>query len=170
MCTSMVAMGIRYYAYTWPAEDLDMVLRNPRAALSDDPFDDVFLTPPDEQPDMLYLDKMWPDFQQLTSPAEHEHPRPSYRMFEGNVSYCADEGWACWYPWYRAIAPDETGVIARDLASITDAEVTARFGTGDAPQSRHRNTRSALCANLDAARKFTERAAEQGRGLVYMIG
>ncbi|WP_189349094.1 DUF1877 domain-containing protein [Zhihengliuella salsuginis] len=163
-------MGIRYYAYTWPAEDIDQVLRNPGAALSVDPFADAWLTPPDEQPDMLYLDKMWPDFQQLTASDGREHPRPCHRMFEGEVSYCADEGWSCWHPWIRAIAPDETGVIARDLAALTDAEITARFGTGNTSESRFRNTRSTLCTYLDTARKFTERAAGQGRGLVYLIG
>jgi len=169
-CSSMVGMGIRYYAYTWPAADIDLVFRNPRTALSDDPFADAWLTPADERPDMLYLDKTWPEFQALTAPDERGHARPCYRMFEGEVRYDSADGWCSWYPWIRVISPDEAGVIARDLATITDAEITAVFGTGDDPEARFRYSRSALCAYLDAARKFTESAAGQGRGIVYMIG
>lgn len=163
-------MGIRYYAYTWPAEDIDLVFRNPRSALSDEPFTGVRPTAPDERPDMLYLDKMWPDFQRLTNPGNGEPPRPSYRIFEGEIRYRSENGWCSWYPWIRAISPEETAVIGRDLALVTDAEITAVLSTGDAARSRFGCSRATLCAYLDAARKFTARAAGQGRGLVYLIG
>lgn len=65
----MVAgMGIRYYASAWPADDAEIVVHEPRLSLPDDPFFAAWsrLGDPEASPNLLYLDKAWPEFQDLT--------------------------------------------------------------------------------------------------------
>src|SRR5690606_32097501 len=74
--------------------------------------------------DLLYLDKTWSSLQMLTAPScPDASPRPAYRMFEGQVRD-ADDGMG-WYPWVRAIAPDEVAAIADDIETIPDSAIGA---------------------------------------------
>jgi hypothetical protein len=131
----MGRIGIRYYASTWHPDDVDLVLAEPRRALPDDPFMEVWTRLPAEHPELLYLDKLWSEFQHLTGAEGDEEPRPCFRLFEGQVVH-VEYGWI---PWYRAITPDDVGLIAADLAAATEDDTTARFGPGDRlrPLERH---------------------------------
>lgn len=172
-------MGIRYYAYAFDAELTEQALADPHSILSDDPLADawgfaphaVVSTPAFEQAvpkrDLLYLDKAWRELQWLTGPDDAGRPaRPSYRMFEGQVTM---RGFS-WIPWVRTLVPDDMPAIARDLWSIEDADaifddrvIWGPRGPGGAPDDD-------VVPYLRKARAFAAGLAAEGRGMVYTIG
>jgi hypothetical protein len=162
----MGGMGIRYYACTWAADDIDLVLEEPRLALPRDPFMEVWSLRADDRSRLLYLDKLWPEFQHLTTADGQRGARPCHRMFEGHVTH-VELGW---HPWIRAITPRETRAVARDLDLVTDDDITRRFGTDDVLDTRLDVRRADLAHYLDTAKAFTRRAVRNGEGIVYMIG
>ncbi|WP_062385101.1 DUF1877 family protein [Demequina iriomotensis] len=159
-------MGIRYYAYSFPAELTEAALADPRTFIGAGPCTTASSTAPEapctcgnavrdlSREDTLDLDKAWSDLQRLTRPDPWgEAPRPAFRMFEGHITM-ADHGWL---PWVRALGPEEVGEIAADLAEFQrqeKSEVTDDYVRG----------------YLDDAVTFTGYAASRGRGFVYLIG
>ncbi|MGB4779173.1 hypothetical protein [Microbacterium sp.] len=170
-------MGIRYYAYAFDAEQSEQALADPDSILSDDPLADAWgLTPHAavnygvtfEQAvpkrDMLYLDKAWHELQSLTGPDRGGGvARPSYRMFEGNVTM---EGYG-WIPWVRTLLPAEMPAIARDLWAIDDADAA---GAADPVSGGSGASDDYVVQYLRKARAFVAGLAADGRGMVYKIG
>ena len=168
------SMGIRYYAYAFDNDQTEQALADPEAFVASDPLADawgfephaVVATATMEQAvpkqDMLYLDKLWWELQAITAPTPGAPARPSYRMFEGDVTMCR-EGWA---PWFRALAPTEMAAIARDLAALQDDFPAERL--------RHLSRSDDFAADarvfLDRARVFVDGLVAHRRGMVYMIG
>lgn len=166
-------MGIRYYAYAFDRELTEQALADPHSILSDDPLADAWGLEPGatvsavtfEQAvparDMLYLDKAWRELQFLTGPDQPGGAaRPSYRMFEGQVTM---NGYG-WIPWVRTLRPDEMPAIARDLWAIDDADADPD-DAGDTGSEA-----SYVVQYLRRARAFAAGLAAEGRGAVYMIG
>ncbi|MCH1882537.1 YfbM family protein [Agrococcus sp. ARC_14] len=157
----------------------ERALADPRGMVSADPLADAWGLEPGSmggvtnfeqslpERDLLYLDKAWSLLQRLTAPAAGDAvARPAYRMFEGQVT---PQEWG-WSPWVRALTPVEVIEIARDLESIDDADAQARFreaaGVGRDPEDEARYGSQ----YLSVARAFTTALADDGRGMVYLIG
>lgn len=168
-------MGIRYYAYAFDKDQTDQAMENPRAFISSDPLADAWGFEPHArvatatleqavpERDMLYLDKAWRNLQLITGPRSAAgSARPSYRMFEGDVTMC--EGG--WVPAYGALAPAEVADVARDLAAVEDELAAVSLRRVGATQD---DVAYALHF-LDRARVFAEGLAADGRGMAYMIG
>lgn len=168
-------MGIRYYAYAFGSDQTEAALAAPRAFIGRDPLADAWGLEPHArvatatlvqtvpERDLLYLDKAWRHLQALTGPrSEAGSPRPAFRMFEGQVTITGDG----WIPWCRALAPDEVGLVARDLSDLPGdaAEVgLSRGGTC-------RDEAEYVLHFLDRAKAFVTGLAREGRGMAYMIG
>lgn len=163
-------MGIRYYAYAFDAEHTDRAVADPMSFISDDPLADAWGMPHGAQiaqtdfqqsvprAEMLYLDKAWRELQALTGPSpERETPRPSYRMFEGQVAM-HDRGWT---PFVRGVAPREIPAIADDLVSLLqEVRDHARVDR----ESRY------VEDFLTRAVDFVDGVAASNRGFAYLIG
>lgn len=165
----MVAgMGIRYYASAWPADDAEIVVREPRLALPDDPFFAAWsrLGNPEASPNLLYLDKAWPEFQDLTGPRRGRPARPSFRLFEGHVTHVP----MGWIPWLRTIEPAGVRTASQDLATITDRDIDQCTSDDDEPEGHLRYRRTDLKNFLGQAQTFVAQAADRGDGIAYMIG
>ncbi len=173
-------MGIRYYAYAFDADQTEAVLAEPGRFLSADPLADAWGLEPGRsvsvnvtfqqvppKREMLYLDKAWTHLQLITSAnTERSAPRPAFQIFEGQVTM-HDRGWD---PWIRAVTPEEVTLADQDLATITDHDAKSRVqqwyhGFRDPDDE----VRYALDF-LERARLFVHGLAEDGRGMVYMIG
>ncbi|WP_277210626.1 hypothetical protein [Isoptericola croceus] len=162
-------MGIRYYASTWHPDDAETVIREPRLALPDDPFFAAWsrLSAPEASPNLLYLDKAWPDFQDLTGPRRGRAARPSYRLFEGQIAH-VKRGWI---PWLRALEPTEVRTLSQDLAAITNRDIEQCAASDDGKTSGYlRYRHEDLTHFLDQAQAFISQAADRGDGIAYMIG
>ncbi|SEJ51785.1 hypothetical protein [Demequina mangrovi] len=159
-------MGIRYYAYTFPAEATEAALDNPRSFIGSDPFADAWGMEPGERcghasgmqrppkEELLYLDKAWRDLQGLTRPRYPGEPRrPAYRMVEGDVAFTSTG----WIPWVRALSPTWLPEIAADLAALQR-------------EARRTVTDEYVLEYLQHAAAFTAHLASVGRGFVYLIG
>ncbi|WP_309073131.1 DUF1877 family protein [Paenarthrobacter sp.] len=170
-------MGIRYYAYAFDGDVTDQVLSDPRSVVSADPLADAWGLEPGvrisrttfEQAvcerDMLYLDKAWRHLQVLTAPLRAGiTARPAFRMFEGSITM-HDEGWD---PWVRALTPSEVLAIAQDLDEVSDGEVGLRLPVSS-HVDRDREVDYAV-GYLRRARTFAKNLADDGRGMVYLIG
>lgn len=171
-------MGIRYYAYAFAADETARALASPRNFIGSDPLADAWGLEPGatistmgmyERPpkrDMLYLDKAWRHLQLLTGPPDGTEPRAAFQMFEGRVTP-TDWGWE---PWTRAVPPDDIGEIARDLASICEADVeTCLHSLPSTPGGIDEEIEYAWTCLSDAT-EFTAALARDGRGFAYMIG
>ena len=174
------AMGIRYYAYAFDADLTEQALRDPLSIMSSDPLADAWGMQPhatvtvatfeqvSPKRDMLYLDKAWSAMQSLTrwfSVADGESS--ASRMFDGAVTMRG----LGWDPWVRTIQPEEVPRIRDDLCAIH--EVTVRqwartwaspFGADDEDEVRY------VLDFLERAQEFVSQLADDGRGMVYLIG
>ena len=116
---------------------------------------------------MLYLDKAWSHLQTITSAdSEQSDPRPAFRVFEGRVTP-HELGWE---PWIRVVTPSEVVLAHEDLVTITDSDAEdciRRWYRGF--REPDAEVRYALDF-LERARLFIRRLAEDGRGMVYLIG
>jgi hypothetical protein len=166
-------MGIRYYAYAFDPQRAEAALADPYSVLGADPLADAWGLEPGStsgltdfqqavsESDLLYLDKAWSELQWLTAPVvDGAAVRPAHRMFEGQVTF-TDTGWISWV---RALMPNEVATIARDLLTITDVEVDARFAASPPDDLAY------VKQFLQSAREFAVAAATAERGFVYMIG
>lgn len=173
-------MGIRYYAYAFDAELAQLAIDDPDSILSSDPLADAWGMEPhasvsvatfdqlSPKSDMLYLDKAWSALQSLTRPAtDAPDAAPSYRMFEGRVTM-HDMGWD---PWVRTIPPEEIPAIRDDLCSFDESTVRSwavswqsTFGADHEDEIRY------VLDFLERAKEFVNALADDGRGMVYMIG
>ncbi|BCW49207.1 hypothetical protein J2Y41_000582 [Arthrobacter sp. 1088] len=170
-------MGIRYYAYAFDGDVTDQVLSDPLSVVPADPLADAWGLEPGagtshttfeqviSERDMLYLDKAWRHLQVLTAPlSAGAAARTAFRMFEGSVTM-HDEGWE---PWVRALSPSEVLAIAQDLDEVSDGEVRLRL-----PVSSHLDGDLEVdyaVGYLRRARTFARNLANEGRGMVYLIG
>ncbi|MBT8158878.1 MULTISPECIES: DUF1877 family protein [Arthrobacter] len=170
-------MGIRYYAYAFDGDVAKKALSDPMSFMSADPLADAWGLEPGvgtsyttfgqsiPERDMLYLDKAWGHLQVLTAPLRAGMAaRPAFRMFEGNVTM-HDDGWE---PWVRALAPSEVLAIAQDLDDVSDAEVRLRLPVSPYVD-RDLDVEYAV-GYLRRARVFARNLADEGRGMVYLIG
>ncbi|WP_062301059.1 hypothetical protein [Demequina subtropica] len=159
-------MGIRYFAYSFPAELSEVAMADPRTFIGAGPCTTARSTEPTapctcgsavrnlREEQRLDLDKAWSDLQRLTRPDPWpEPPRPAFRMFEGYVTM-TDRGWISWV---RALGPEETADVAADLADFQR-------------QAQGVVTDAYVLEYLRAAVTFTSYAASAGRGIVYLIG
>ncbi|KYH46019.1 hypothetical protein AZH51_10215 [Branchiibius sp. NY16-3462-2] len=173
-------MGIRYSAVAFDAHLSDIARESPYRVYRRDPFDrlkGIGCLPTCDHSSRdwhepcrgcLLLDKAWRDLQMLTEPEWPEAARPAYRMFEGDVTYGTD--WSEEFPWVAAIQPEDVPAIRDDLLTL---------GVDDfapAVQRRRRNSDPVTdCFDyevmfLEHAKKFMTWLAEDGRGMVYLIG
>lgn len=173
-------MGIRYYAYAFDAERAQQAIDDPDSILSSDPLADAWGMEPhasvsvatfeqvSPKSDMLYLDKAWSALQSLTRPIpDAREEAPAYSMFEGRVTM---RGMG-WDPWVRTILPEEIPAIRDDLCAFDEPRVRAwavgwrsPFGADDGDEIRY------VLDFLERAKEFVKALADDGRGMVYMIG
>ena len=73
-----------------------------------------------------------------------------------------------WDPWVRALTPSEVLSIAQDLDDISDAEVRQRLP--DSPYVDRDLDVEYAVGYLRRARVFATNLADEGRGMVYLIG
>ena len=174
-------MGIRYYAYAFDSDNTNAALKHPHHFVSADPLADALglphgftagttnfeQGPPTEE--MLYLDKLWPAFQDMTGPAwPDDQARPSYRMFEGRVTMLEDYSWR---PWVRAIPPEEVPLIAEDLGTVSEADFIQYYLTSRANyHDRDAGEAAGVVHFLGRAQRFLDGLVESGRGFTYTIG
>lgn len=161
-------MGIRYYAYAFEKDETHQALADPRAFIGEDPLADAWGFEPHAQVatvtfkqavperDLLYLDKAWRPLQVLTG-----RTRAAFRMFEGDVTMSG----LGWYPWIRALTPEEVLEVAEDLRALEDETP----GEGLCAGISDEDIDYAL-PFLSRARRFVEALASEERGMVYMIG
>ncbi|CDK01257.1 conserved hypothetical protein [Microbacterium sp. C448] len=173
-------MGIRYYAYAFDADLARQAVDDPHSILSSDPLADAWGLEPHasvgvttfEQTtpkrDMLYLDKAWRALQSLTRPSPIEAATgSSYRMFEGDVTM---HGMG-WDPWVRTIVPEEVPAIRDDLCAIDETRVHAWARTWRSPHGADDDAELQYVLDyLRRAQEFLESLADEGRGMVYLIG
>ncbi|RNE63806.1 DUF1877 family protein [Cryobacterium tepidiphilum] len=158
-------MGIRYCAYPITRDEYPRALATPSLFLSQDPLMDAW-GPQDLRSEVLYLDKCWSYLQTLFSPLPGELPRPAFHLVVGQVTHTRTG----WISYQRALSPDEVDRVATDLAQFDDATISARL-TGIDMFNEPSDRKVAYVAQyLSSAREYTARLAEDGRGLVYMIG
>jgi hypothetical protein len=154
-------MGIRYYAYPLRPQDVERAELDPRAFISRDPFRDAW-GPDDLRPEMLYLDKCWRELQWLLGARGGGAPRRSLVLVEGEVTETATG----WIPYMKVMTPKEVAAVARDLADVGHEEIRAQ----DWNYPGRGWSADYVWHYLDAARRFVEALAQDGRGLVYLIG
>jgi len=157
-------MGIRYYAYPVAADSIEDAKRTPYAHLGGDPLMDAW-GPLEDKPRMLYLDKCWRELQVLLG-----ETRPARSLVEGQVVMHA-EGWD---GHTSVLDPAEVSIIADDLAQVTDDQVSAMI-VQNRDAYRHRDVDidaevKYVLSYLHDAQHFTRALAEDGFGLVYLIG
>lgn len=173
-------MGIRYYAYAFDADLTDQAVNDPFSIVSSDPLADAWGMEPHaavsvatfEQVsptrDMLYLDKAWSALQSLirwcsTGGGES----PASRMLDGAVTMRG----LGWDPWIRTIRPEEVLRIRDALCEIDEAAVRewvrgwrSPLGADDEDEVRY------VLEFLNRAQEFVTQLAEDGRGMVSLIG
>jgi len=170
-------MGIRYYAFAFDGDVTEQVLSDRTSVVSVDPLADAWglergvgtsgttFKQRKSEREMLYLDKAWRHLQVLTAPLRAGMaPRPAFRMFDGNVTM-RDEGWE---PWVRALTPSEVLAIAQDLDDVSDAEVQLRLPAS--PYVDRDLDIEYAVGYLRRARVFATNLADEGRGMVCLIG
>jgi hypothetical protein len=172
-------MGIRYYAYAFEAAHSEHALAAPEVFVSRDPLGDAWGLPHgwftgDMQGQllskrvMLYLDKAWNLLQRATRPTFVTDPaRPAYRMFEGSPHFNSDGSHR---PWVRAIAPAEVVEIARDVESITDADLETALTDERSAYPASADEVAYATEYLHDAQEFARAIAADGDGFVYTIG
>lgn len=157
-------MGIRYYGWA--------VSRDEVIEATDDPW--PVIRRADQRHDLpgwtnTSLDKAWWRLQQLFSSQGALNRRPGYDLVAGDVTY--PDGYEKGYLAHIGVLGcDQVPQIARDLASVTDAEVRQHSaGLRYDDESRRESDREYLAHFLGEARSFAEDAAARGHGIVYCI-
>lgn len=172
-------MGIRYYAYAFDAGMTEQASADPRSVIRADPLADAWGLQPGfssgftdftsslAQRDFLYLDKAWRYLQQLTAPLHRDDPpRPAFGMFAGAVR----ETGSGWIPWTSALAPADVGGIAEDLRTLDRSAVESLLRGCRASRSEARSEVDYVTTHLEAAKRFADGLALDGRGFAYLIG
>lgn len=157
-------MGIRYYAYPIVAADVDAARACPYRFLGRDPLMDAW-GPIDERPNMLYLDKCWWELQKLLEGPADLPARPAAALVAGRVIETT-EGWI---PHCAVLTPDEVSAVATDLATVTERDVH-RLLDGWPRSWRQTDDFAYVAQFLGDAKEVTQRWADAGFGLVFMIG
>ena len=165
----IAAMGIRYYAYPVPPELGAMAAESPLDFVGLDPLMDAW-GPAEERPRMLYLDKCWGYLQTLFAPSG-DCIQPAYELVRGEVTHTATG----WIPFVRYLTNEDVRVIADDLADAdaSDCFVMDRLAAMRRAGYLHRKFEEELDYvqhYLRDAANFTAEIANDGSGLVYMIG
>lgn len=156
-------MGIRYYGWAISPDEVTQA--------ADDPW--PVIRRADQRHDMpgwtnTYFDKAWPLMQRLFRP-DSFHSRPGYELVAGDVTY--PHGYDAGYePHVGVVAPDRVPAIARDIASITLADLR-QFSAGlcYSEESRRADDLDHLSYYLKEADVFTADAAARGHGIIYVI-
>lgn len=177
---TIAGMGIRYSAVSFDAALSDKARQWPYRVYHNDPFEgskDVGCSDrcdhskrewSDPCRGYLGLDKAWRTLQRLTEPTWPDPARPAYRMFEGDATFVNEWPWEI--PWVRAVLPEEVPAIRDDLLTLGIDDFDPAF------RWRH-NSDGTVVDDFDYEAMFLEHAktflawlAEDGRGMVYLIG
>ncbi len=158
-------MGIRYYAYPINAEDYARACENPCEFHGSDPLADAW-GPRESQPEMLYLDKCWRELQLLLRSPAGQASRPAARLMERQVTH-TDMGWI---PFEQALSPAQVEAITEDLATVGESDIRRALPKFNRPQDSKEDEFEYVAQYLAEATRFTARLADEGRGLVYLIG
>lgn len=160
-------MGIRYFALPVPPQLVNIARINPRAFLSDRHFWESWSDPPD-RPEGLFLDKAWRDLQWLLDGPGEDAPRAAYELVRGAVT---QYGYG-WIPYDRVLDEAQVADVAKDLATISLAELYQGYTPRVSPDwaAIMDGRRDSLDTYLGKAATFTRQLAEQGLGLIYSIG
>lgn len=158
-------MGIRFYAYPINADEYQLAVTNPCPFHGSDPLMDAW-GPRESKPVMLYLDKCWKEMQNLLAPSPGQPDRPALQLVEGQVTF-TPQGWI---PYERALSPEQVEAIAADLATVDDADIRRMASEFPSWYVSSEQTYEYVAPYLAEAQQFTARLAQDGRGLVYLIG
>lgn len=157
-------MGIRYYGWALSPEEVTQAMDDPMPLIQR--ADRRYRQPGWTNPD---FDKAWPLMQQLFSPGWPQIPRPGYELVAGNVKYLPDDLYA-YEPHVGLLAPDRVPAIARDVASVSPADVRELcVGLCYDDERRRQDDVEYVTYYLAEAQSFTADAAARGHGIVYMI-
>jgi hypothetical protein len=157
-------MAIRYFAYPVDADDIEQARTDPYPRLGTDPQLDAS-GPEAERPDMLYLDTCWRLMQRLLLTRPGYPTRPAAHLVAGDV-VMTEQGWI---PHVEVLTPSQVAEVARDLDTVTDADISAMPAWTRHPD-RPADDLGHVAQYVKAAREFTARQAAAGRGLIYFIG
>lgn len=156
-------MGIRYYGWAISANEVDEA--------ADDPWQVIRRA--DQRHNLpgwtnTDFDKAWRLMQGLFSP-QWPDTRPGYELVAGDVTY--PHGYLEGYlPHIGVLAPTRVPVVARDVSSISPADVRGFCSSlcyDD--QQRRQDDQEYLMYHLSAAQGFTADAAARGHGIIYVI-
>jgi len=155
------AMGIRYFAVSIDTEDYEHIKAGPCPTCGTRPHprdtDDC-----EQQTDTLDLDKSWRYLQHFLA-----ETRPARQLVSGQVTN-TNYGWISYQ---GLVSPDEVPAVAADLKSITSLALEQHFKReGDWINDRSEEDFRYVSAYLDYAIAFTEKVANDARGIVYYIG
>lgn len=156
-------MGIRYYGWAIHADEVTEAADHPRRVI--------------RRADRRHylpgwtntsFDKAWHLMQRLFSP-DWPRTRPGYELVAGDVTYPHDlaEGYE---PYIGVLSCDRLPAIARDVASVSTADVRLSCAGLCYDDRRRRDDVGYLTHYVAAAKAFTADAAARGHGIVYMIG
>lgn len=156
-------MGIRYYGWAISPDEVMQAADDPWSVIRR--ADQRYRTPGWTNTD---FDKAWPLMQQLFCQDPWQR-RPGYDLVAGDVTY--PYGYEAGYePHVGVLAPDRVPAIARDVASVTPADLR-QFSAGRcySDESRRASDLEYLSFYLGEAREFTADAAARGHGIIYLI-
>ena len=168
-------MGIRYYGWAISPDEVTQA--------ADDPW--PVIRRADQRHDTpgwtnTYFDKAWPLMQRFFRPdpwpslslptaSNTPDPRPGYELVAGDVTY--PYGYDAGYePHVGVVTPDRVPAIARDVASVTPADLR-QFSAGlrYSEERRRQDDLDYLSYYLKEAMEFTADAAARGHGIIYLI-
>ncbi|OUZ07299.1 hypothetical protein BHE97_17515 [Aeromicrobium sp. PE09-221] len=147
-------MGLRYYAYQVEPHFIGLARHDPSFFVSA------------ESPAggdgrsggaIVDLDKRRRQLHRLTT--DGAEPRPSSRLFEGDVRHCGDD--ASRVPCIRVLEPDEVSRIAADLVLLGERDVRSMFRSEEV---------ASVAEFLIRVQHFAVDAARAGNGIIYLIG
>lgn len=117
---------------------------------------------------MLYLDKCWHQLQELLGPRPGRAARDAFQLVTGQVTHKTDG----WIPFAQVLGPEEVRQVAEDLEQVDEEGVLAARIRGfhvevvndDPEELRY------VMEYLNSAKEFLTALADDGLGLVYVIG
>lgn len=155
-------MGIRYLAISIEMDDYLRISAGPCPTCGARPH----ARERDDEPeaDILDLDKSWSHFHRFF---ESSGLHAAADLVAGGVTHTTTG----WISHQGAIAPDRVPAVAADLAGVMVDQLRSHFRTGarwvdDRSKEHFEYVRSYLAAAV----RFTAKAAEESRGIVYYIG
>lgn len=164
ICDSPV-MGIRYYARAIDDADIAWLTTYPCACECRDPR--PHRREPLAEVGTLTLDKAWWEFQQLFDATGLEAGRPAGRLVISQPDLLTRLPYE---PSYGLVSAVHVAEAAADLATVTDDEVRALVRRGrQSDQRANRSEQWYVTEYLEQAREYTERLADQGLALRYVI-